>query len=212
MWGSVVLIARQSGFIRRGCAVWSGPSLSANKIIGYFRRYEWREKLCFQKADLNLRILCMFEGIFSLDAANINGNIQDWPQSRRTSHILREALSPEQTETNKQSLTYKKKKKNTAIAVLLSRIKKKLRKGLKLNQDFVQIYTLLPNSLPWTPVPVGACYCVQGCTAKHSLSLGSSDRSPNFLARETSSPKFHVSLCSITTYLLRKHNVIIKLM
>ena len=25
-------------------AVWSGPSLSANKIIGYYRMYEWRAK------------------------------------------------------------------------------------------------------------------------------------------------------------------------
>ena len=33
--------------------------------------------MCFQKADLNLRILCMFEGTFSLNVANINGNIQD---------------------------------------------------------------------------------------------------------------------------------------
>ena len=28
----------------RGCASWSGPSLSANKIIGYYRMYKWRAK------------------------------------------------------------------------------------------------------------------------------------------------------------------------
>ena len=28
----------------RICAVWSGPSVSANRIIGYYRMYEWRAK------------------------------------------------------------------------------------------------------------------------------------------------------------------------
>ena len=29
----------------RECAVWSGPSLSANRIIGYYRVYEWRTRI-----------------------------------------------------------------------------------------------------------------------------------------------------------------------
>ena len=37
-----------------GCAVWSGPSLSANRIIGYYRTYEWRAKA--------LMILCTCAG------------------------------------------------------------------------------------------------------------------------------------------------------
>ena len=34
----------------RICAVWSGPSLSANRIIGYYRMYEWRANARFDFA------------------------------------------------------------------------------------------------------------------------------------------------------------------
>ena len=74
------------------------------------------------------------------------------------------------------------------------------------------MYTLLANGLPWIPVLASACHYVQESGAKRSLSLCSSERSPNFLARETSSPKVPILLCSITIYLLSKHNAIIKLL
>ena len=51
--------------------VWSGPSLSANRIIGYYSMYEYeqRPKWYFGRArdELNLH---MFEGTFSLDTAH----------------------------------------------------------------------------------------------------------------------------------------------
>ena len=54
--------------------VWSGPSLSANKIIGYDRMYgEQRHRWFFghTQDDLNLHILRMFEATFSFDAAHM---------------------------------------------------------------------------------------------------------------------------------------------
>ena len=49
--------------------------MSANRLIGYFRLYEWRGKaqimlVCVQD-NLNMCILCMFESTFSLDAAHM---------------------------------------------------------------------------------------------------------------------------------------------
>ena len=61
----------------RICADWSGPSLSAHKITGYYRimNGEQRPGWYFAHAqnNLNMRILHMLEGIFffSLDAVNI---------------------------------------------------------------------------------------------------------------------------------------------
>ena len=57
-------------------AVWSGPSLSASRLIAYYRMYEWRAKRpgwYFVRAqdDQNLRSLRMFEGTFSLDEAHM---------------------------------------------------------------------------------------------------------------------------------------------
>ena len=47
-------------------AVWSGPLLSTNKSIGYYRIYEWRAKpgwyFVHVQDDLNPRIFRMFEG------------------------------------------------------------------------------------------------------------------------------------------------------
>ena len=54
-------------------AVCLGPLLSAKRIIGYYRMYEWaRAEWYFGLAqdELNLCILCVFEGTFSLDEAN----------------------------------------------------------------------------------------------------------------------------------------------
>ena len=58
-------------------AVWSGPSLSAYRIIGYYRINEWRAKtrmtLAHAQHDLNtcMHILRIFEGTFSLDTAQM---------------------------------------------------------------------------------------------------------------------------------------------
>ena len=56
-------------------AVWSGPSLSANRIVGYYRMYEWSAKarmtIRLAHYDPNLCNLRMLEGTFSLDAAHI---------------------------------------------------------------------------------------------------------------------------------------------
>ena len=45
-------------------AVWSGPPLSANRIIGYYRMFEWRAKprryFAHLQVGLNLLILCVF--------------------------------------------------------------------------------------------------------------------------------------------------------
>ena len=50
------------------CAVWSGTSLSAKKIIGYYRMYEWRARIRWQfvheRDNLNVCILRMFESTF----------------------------------------------------------------------------------------------------------------------------------------------------
>ena len=52
-------------------AVWSGPSVSTNRISGNIERMNGEQRLgsYFMHAqdDLNLRILRMFEGTFSLD-------------------------------------------------------------------------------------------------------------------------------------------------
>ena len=56
-------------------AVWSGPSLSANRIIGYYRMMDGEQRpgcyFAHAQDDMNLRILRMFEGTFSLNAAQI---------------------------------------------------------------------------------------------------------------------------------------------
>ena len=56
-------------------AVWLKTSLSANRISGYYRMYEWRAKgemiLDHVQDDPNMRILRMFEGTLSLDAAHL---------------------------------------------------------------------------------------------------------------------------------------------
>ena len=61
--------------ILRFRAVWSGPSLSANRIIGYYRMYEWSAKYpddtLSMRRMIGMRILRMFEGAFPLDAAHI---------------------------------------------------------------------------------------------------------------------------------------------
>ena len=53
---------------------WSGPSLSANKIIRYCRMYQWRAKTRMvpvpTQDDLTLRTLRTFEGTFSLDVVH----------------------------------------------------------------------------------------------------------------------------------------------
>ena len=56
--------------------VWSGPSLTANKMIGYYRTYERRAKarhdtLCMRRVNLILCILRMFENTFSHGATYI---------------------------------------------------------------------------------------------------------------------------------------------
>ena len=55
-------------------AVWSGPSLSANRISGYYKMYEWRAKarmiLCACAGWSDSTHFCMFEGTFSHDAAH----------------------------------------------------------------------------------------------------------------------------------------------
>ena len=53
-------------------AVWSGPLLSSNTIIGYYRMCRWRTRtqirLCMCRM-IWICILCMFEDLFSLDVA-----------------------------------------------------------------------------------------------------------------------------------------------
>ena len=64
-------------------SVWSGQSLSANRIVGYHKVFQWRTK---EKVRLRMRrmmwkhILCMLEGIFSTDAAHVSLN--RWYQER----------------------------------------------------------------------------------------------------------------------------------
>ena len=55
------------------CAVWSGSSLSPNRIIENYRISQWRAPDVTEHMhdDLNLRMLCMFEGTFSLDLTHI---------------------------------------------------------------------------------------------------------------------------------------------
>ena len=54
--------------------VWSGPSLSTNRIIRYYRMYEWKAKalmiLCACAGWADMRILHLLEGIFWLDTAH----------------------------------------------------------------------------------------------------------------------------------------------
>ena len=60
-------------------AVWSGSSLFANRIIGYYRMYKQCmsqakvriDTLCIGRDDLNLRILRMFTGTLSFDVAHL---------------------------------------------------------------------------------------------------------------------------------------------
>ena len=56
-------------------AVWSGPLLSANRTIGYYRMYDWRTKarmiFAYVQDDPGLRILRMFGGTFPLDATQL---------------------------------------------------------------------------------------------------------------------------------------------
>ena len=62
----------------RNRALWSGPSLPANKIK-VNTECIWEEKrsgwyFAIAQDDLNMRILRTFEGTFSLDAAHIQGH------------------------------------------------------------------------------------------------------------------------------------------
>ena len=56
-------------------AVWLGPSLSANRIIGYYRMYVRKAKVrmifTYAQDDMNLRTFRMFKGTFSLDAVQV---------------------------------------------------------------------------------------------------------------------------------------------
>ena len=60
-------------------AVWSGPTLSANRIIRYFRMYQWRAnarmKLCMRLMNQNLCIVRMLENTFSTGAAQSCRNV-----------------------------------------------------------------------------------------------------------------------------------------
>ena len=60
-----------------GCAVWTGPSLSAVRTIGYNRMYNWKVKApikpCACLDDVNLYILRMLQGTFWLATANLYG-------------------------------------------------------------------------------------------------------------------------------------------
>ena len=60
------------------CTVCSEPSLSANRIIGFYRMFQWRAKALMNfehvQDDVNPHILRTFESIFSLDMANISQN------------------------------------------------------------------------------------------------------------------------------------------
>ena len=72
-------------------ADWSGPSLSSNRIIGYYRMYEWRAKpgLYFAlKDDLNLRIWRVFKGTFSLGGTLSLPPSLSLSLSRIFSHLL----------------------------------------------------------------------------------------------------------------------------
>ena len=60
--------------------VWSEPSLSANRITGHHRMYQWRANarmnICSCVRWLNLCILRMLEDTFSLSAAHISGKMR----------------------------------------------------------------------------------------------------------------------------------------
>ena len=55
--------------------VWPGSSLSANKIIGYYIMFQWREMpgwdFAHVQGDVNPHFLCMLEDTFSLDEVQI---------------------------------------------------------------------------------------------------------------------------------------------
>ena len=64
----------------RGCSGWSGPVLSANRIIWHYKMYQWRAntrmKLCACAGWIWSCAFCacsmrMFKSIFSLDTAHI---------------------------------------------------------------------------------------------------------------------------------------------
>ena len=59
----------------RACAVWSGPPLSANRIIGYYVTFQWkanaRMRLRMFKMSESVHLIVL-EGTFALDAAHIN--------------------------------------------------------------------------------------------------------------------------------------------
>ena len=64
-------------------AVQSGPLLSANRIIGYYRMYEWKAKgpedtyFAHAHDDLNLHNLHMFEGTFLLTHLSLTYHKRD---------------------------------------------------------------------------------------------------------------------------------------
>ena len=65
----------------RECAVWSGPSLPANRIRGHYRMYLWtanaRMKSCACVGWILICILRMKEDTFSLNGTHVNWSIDD---------------------------------------------------------------------------------------------------------------------------------------
>ena len=66
------------------CTVWSVPSLSANRIIGYYRMYKWRANtqmiLC---TCAGWPVLCMFKATFLAHLNNVHGELLYYPRCWR---------------------------------------------------------------------------------------------------------------------------------
>ena len=71
---------------------WSGPSLSAAKIIGYYKICQWRAnargKPCACADDVKLHVMSMLEGIFSLHAARLLISCIEKPNIKQDSAIF----------------------------------------------------------------------------------------------------------------------------
>ena len=82
---------------RSACAVCSGPSLSTNGVIGYYRIYDWRVNFAYAQNDRNLLISSMFESTFSLDTAHLTIKSSDMWADLIINEALISVLTPEWT-------------------------------------------------------------------------------------------------------------------
>ena len=79
-------------------AVWSAPSLSANRIIGHYKMYGWRAnariRLCAYVEWIWMYILCMPEHILRLARPIYELNSPKWPQKVTISALYWSMVEP----------------------------------------------------------------------------------------------------------------------